>query len=98
MRKRPLDKTDIAIIARLQHDGRRAFTSIAKDLGISEASVRQRVSRLLRTNVIQIAPSPASSTRSSCCTCASSRTTMSGRPARSSEGSGRRRLFPTAAL
>ncbi len=54
MRKQSLDKTDIAIIARLQHDGRRAFTSIAKDLGISEASVRQRVSRLLRTNVIQI--------------------------------------------
>ena len=35
-------------------DGRRAFTAIAKDLGISEASVRQRVARLLRTNVIQI--------------------------------------------
>ena len=54
MRKQPLDKTDIAIIGHLQMDGRRAYTAIAKDLGISEASVRQRVARLLRTNVIQI--------------------------------------------
>jgi Lrp/AsnC family transcriptional regulator, regulator for asnA, asnC and gidA len=54
MRKQALDKTDIAIIGQLQTDGRRAFTSIAKDLGISEASVRQRVSRLLRQNLIQI--------------------------------------------
>ena len=54
MRKQSLDKTDIAIIGHLQQDGRRAFTAIAKDLGISEASVRQRVSRLLRTNIIQI--------------------------------------------
>ena len=54
MRKQALDKTDIAIIGHLQVDGRRAFTAIAKDLGISEASVRQRVARLLRTNIIQI--------------------------------------------
>jgi Lrp/AsnC family transcriptional regulator, regulator for asnA, asnC and gidA len=54
MRRQALDKTDIAIISHLQVDGRRAFTSIAKDLGISEAGVRQRVARLLRTNVIQI--------------------------------------------
>jgi len=54
MRKQSLDKTDIAIIGHLQADGRRAFTTIAKDLGISEASVRQRVARLLRTNVMQI--------------------------------------------
>ena len=54
MRRQALDKTDIAIIGHLQVDGRRAYTTIAKDLGISEASVRQRVARLLRTNVIQI--------------------------------------------
>src|SRR5664279_5907245 len=54
MRKQSLDKTDIAIIGHLQVDGRRAYTAIAKDLGISEASVRQRVARLLRTNVVQI--------------------------------------------
>jgi Lrp/AsnC family transcriptional regulator for asnA, asnC and gidA len=54
MRGQALDKTDIAIIGHLQADGRRAYTTIAKDLGISEAGVRQRVARLLRTNVIQI--------------------------------------------
>ena len=54
MRKQSLDKTDIAIIGHLQADGRHAFTTIAKDLGISEASVRQRVSRLLRHKLIQI--------------------------------------------
>ena len=54
MRRQSLDKTDIAIIGHLQVDGRRPFTAIAKDLGISEASVRQRVARLLRTSVIQI--------------------------------------------
>jgi len=54
MRNQTPDKTDIAIIGHLQVDGRRAYTTIAKDLGISEASVRQRVARLLRTNVIQI--------------------------------------------
>jgi Lrp/AsnC family transcriptional regulator for asnA, asnC and gidA len=54
MRRQSLDKTDIAIIGHLQADGRRAYTTIAKDLGISEASVRQRVARLLRTNVMQI--------------------------------------------
>jgi len=54
MRKQSPDKTDIAIIGHLQVDGRRAYTTIAKDLGISEASVRQRVARLLRTNTIQI--------------------------------------------
>ena len=54
MRRQSLDTTDIAIIGHLQEDGRRAYTTIAKDLGISEASVRQRVARLLRTNVIQI--------------------------------------------
>jgi len=54
MRKQSLDKTDIAIIGHLQVDGRRAYTTIAKDLSISEASVRQRVARLLRTKVIQI--------------------------------------------
>lgn len=54
MRKQSLDGIDIGIISHLQQDGRRAFTAIARDLGISEASVRQRVARLLRHNVIQI--------------------------------------------
>ena len=51
MRKQSLDKTDIAIIGHLQVDGRRAYTTIAKDLGISEAGVRQRVARLLTATI-----------------------------------------------
>ena len=54
MRRQALDETDVAILGHLQRDGRRPFTAIAKDLGISEAGVRQRVARLHRTNVMQI--------------------------------------------
>jgi Lrp/AsnC family transcriptional regulator for asnA, asnC and gidA len=54
MRGNGLDSIDARIITHLQEDGRRPYTTIAKDLGISEASVRQRVSRLLKRKVIQI--------------------------------------------
>ena len=45
---------DKRIIEHLQADGRRSFTSIAADLGISEAAVRARVGRLTRKGVLQI--------------------------------------------
>lgn len=48
------DDTDRAIIARLQYDGRAPFTDIATDLGLSEASVRRRVKRLMDEGVLQI--------------------------------------------
>ena len=54
MRGQTLDRIDIAIITHLQQDGRTPYTTIAKDLGISEASVRQRVARLINRKVIQI--------------------------------------------
>jgi len=54
MRGIGLDSIDARIITHLQEDGRRPYTTIARDLGISEASVRQRVSRLLKRKVIQI--------------------------------------------
>lgn len=54
MRGNGLDSIDARIITHLQEDGRRPYTTIARDLGISEASVRQRVSRLLKRKVIQI--------------------------------------------
>ncbi len=47
----PLDKR---IIEHLQTDGRRSFTSIAADLGVSEAAVRARVGRLQRKGVLQV--------------------------------------------
>lgn len=52
--KSAVDEIDQRIIEALQQDGRRPFTKIAADLGISEASVRQRVSNLINNRVMQI--------------------------------------------
>src|SRR5436305_12751346 len=50
----PIEEIDQRIIEARQQDGRRPFTKIAADLGISEASVRQRVSNLINNQVMQI--------------------------------------------
>jgi Lrp/AsnC family transcriptional regulator for asnA, asnC and gidA len=49
-----LDNTDLEIINHLQADGRVPFTDIAKSLGVSEGTVRNRVARLLEERIIQI--------------------------------------------
>jgi Lrp/AsnC family transcriptional regulator for asnA, asnC and gidA len=49
-----LDETDRAIVARLQYDGRRPFTRIAAEIGISEGAVRRRVKRLVDEKLLQI--------------------------------------------
>jgi Lrp/AsnC family transcriptional regulator for asnA, asnC and gidA len=49
-----VDPVDRRIVAALQRDGRRPFTVIARDLGISEAAVRQRVARLQSAGVMQV--------------------------------------------
>ncbi len=49
-----LDDTSKAIVARLQQDGRAAYSSIAREVGLSEAAVRGRVQRLLDAEVLQI--------------------------------------------
>lgn len=57
MPKRPhrgLDRLDSRIIELLQKDGRLPNTEIAGRLGISEATVRSRLERLLRERFIQI--------------------------------------------
>jgi Lrp/AsnC family transcriptional regulator, regulator for asnA, asnC and gidA len=51
---KPLDETDRRIIQHLRDDGRRPYAVIARDVGLSEASVRQRVARLLRDKMITI--------------------------------------------
>ena len=51
---KPLDEVDRRIIDQLQEEGRRAYTEIARAVGISEASVRQRVASLTERGVIQI--------------------------------------------
>jgi Lrp/AsnC family transcriptional regulator for asnA, asnC and gidA len=55
MAGKPLDETDRRIIQHLREDGRRSYAAIARDVDLSEASVRQRVTRLLRDQVIHIA-------------------------------------------
>lgn len=49
-----LDDTAKRIIELLQEDGRQAYVTIARAVGLSEAAVRQRVQRLLDAGVIQI--------------------------------------------
>jgi Lrp/AsnC family transcriptional regulator for asnA, asnC and gidA len=49
-----LDATNKAIIEQLQADGRQAYATIAKAVGLSEAAVRQRVNRLLESGVMQV--------------------------------------------
>ena len=53
-RIRKIDKTDSNIIKMLQKDGRLSNTTIAKKLGVSEATVRVRLSRLVNEEYIQI--------------------------------------------
>jgi Lrp/AsnC family transcriptional regulator for asnA, asnC and gidA len=49
-----LDAIDFTIIRILQNDGRAAFTAIAKQLGISEGAVRNRVGQLIESKVLRI--------------------------------------------
>jgi Lrp/AsnC family transcriptional regulator for asnA, asnC and gidA len=56
-RSRPrdaVDDTSKAIIEQLQADGRRAYATIGKAVGLSEAAVRQRVQKLVDHGVMQI--------------------------------------------
>lgn len=45
---------DHTIIDALQQDGRRPFTQIATELGISESAVRARTNRLIERGVLQV--------------------------------------------
>ena len=59
MRKRgpggnQLDEVSKAIIEQLQQDGRRSYAAIGKEVGLSEAAVRQRVQRLVDGGVMQV--------------------------------------------
>ena len=49
-----LDPIDCKMIRLLQKDGRISNTDIAKEVGISEATVRSRLNRLIKEKVIQI--------------------------------------------
>jgi Lrp/AsnC family transcriptional regulator for asnA, asnC and gidA len=49
-----ISELDKGIIEHLQQDGRRAFTQIASDLGVSEAAVRARTNRLIERGILQV--------------------------------------------
>jgi Lrp/AsnC family transcriptional regulator for asnA, asnC and gidA len=51
---RGLDTVDQAIIEALQKNGRESFRRIAADVGVSEATVRARYSRLCDDNILQV--------------------------------------------
>lgn len=53
-----LDQTDKDIIALLRKNGRAPNTEIAKAISISEATVRNRIKRLIDDNLIQVVAIP----------------------------------------
>jgi Lrp/AsnC family transcriptional regulator, regulator for asnA, asnC and gidA len=50
-----IDRLDRQLIEALQANGRESFRKIASQLGVSEATIRNRYSRLVRANVLQVA-------------------------------------------
>jgi len=53
-KKKALDQLDCRMIELLQKDGRISNTEIAKKIGMSEATVRTRLNRLIQEEFIQI--------------------------------------------
>ncbi|HEY6741508.1 MAG TPA: Lrp/AsnC family transcriptional regulator [Lapillicoccus sp.] len=49
-----LDAVSKRIVELLQNDGRQSFVTIAREVGLSEAAVRQRVQKLIDADVMQI--------------------------------------------
>lgn len=49
-----MDRLDYEILSVLQRDGRRSFTEIGKAVGVSEGTIRKRVTRLVDDGVIRI--------------------------------------------
>lgn len=55
---KPIDRLDEEMITPLQSDGRRPSVKIARRLAVAEGTVRKRVERLIREQVIQIGRGP----------------------------------------
>jgi len=49
-----VDSLDLAIVEHLQLDGRKPYTEIAQALGVSEGTVRNRVSRLIEEQILHV--------------------------------------------
>ena len=54
MANNPLEPLDRKILAALSHDGRRAYRDIARELDVSEGTVRQRLGRLIDRGLIRV--------------------------------------------
>ncbi len=50
----PVESLDRRILAALSRDGRRPYRDIARELEVSEGTVRQRVNRMMENNLIRI--------------------------------------------
>jgi Lrp/AsnC family transcriptional regulator, regulator for asnA, asnC and gidA len=48
------DELNRKIIAKLQEDGRASYSEIGRDLGLSEGTVRNRVTRMIEARVLRI--------------------------------------------
>lgn len=53
-----LDRLDKEIIIALQHNGRESYMDLARLLHVSEATVRNRIKKLLDTGIIKVAAIP----------------------------------------
>lgn len=53
-----IDERDRQIVAFLQEDARRSNASLARDLGVSEATVRRRINSLLDKQIISVRAVP----------------------------------------
>ena len=53
-RRVSVDEVSATIIGLLQRDGRMSYAAIGKEVGLSEAAVRQRVQRLQDSGLVQI--------------------------------------------
>lgn len=49
-----LDEVDRKLVALLQDDGRRSLSEMAREVGLSHASVRQRINRLFEERIVTI--------------------------------------------
>jgi Lrp/AsnC family transcriptional regulator for asnA, asnC and gidA len=54
VKDRSLDQIDLRIIRILQADGRRPFTEIAQEVGVSEGTVRNRVARMIDDQILHV--------------------------------------------
>jgi len=49
-----LDSMDLTILAHLQADGRKSFTDMAEEMGVSVGTIRNRYTKLVQDNVLHI--------------------------------------------